>query len=813
MARCGYCIRTSVLGILITVAVLFAPSAALAERRVALVIGNGAYKNATHLPNPTNDARDVAAALGRIGFDTILGLDLDRAGMDDYAVRFARAAREADVALFYYSGHAMQFAGVNYLMPVDAKLADEADLRRLAKIDDIVADVQQAKNLRILVLDSCRDNPLAEELKRSIGRTRAAGMSRGLAKFDSPQGMIVAYSTQAGRTAEDGTGRNSPYTAAFLKHIEVQEEIGTVFRRVSAEVYEATQRTQLPELSLSLIGEFYLKGRAAAAGGAPLAQPATPAPVESAAAQAWAASKDTTSVAVLEAFIRQHGDSIYGPLARARRDELSSAQVAVAKSIPPTGPADSTPKPPAPLARADVVKLFAPFATVLDKARNQYVEPPDERKMLLGAIDRMRSAFPSTHSVSSAGQGPVKAANSGNAKVDLNAVYDAALEILNRPGDARDEGRVLATAINGLLGALDPYSGYMDAKGYRDLQVQSRGEFGGLGLEVTMKDGLVWVVAPLDDAPAARAGVLAGDTITHLDDAPVQGMTLNEAVGKMRGAVGSRVKLTILRDGERPIEVSVTREVVRVRAVRGRIEAGDIGYVRITTFNEQTTEGLKNVIGDITTQIGAGKLKGYIVDLRNNPGGLLNQAIAVSDEFLDRGEIVSTRERKPDSTRRFTAKRGDAINGKPLVVLINGGTAAGSEILAGALQDNKRATIVGTRSFGKGSVQTIIPLGDDAGAVRLTTGAFYTPSGRSIQARGIEPDVEVVQDVPDELKNKAKTGGEAALPGQGGQQSGSQSYVPREAKDDKALQRAIELLGASKRRSGRGSSVSEFGRG
>jgi carboxyl-terminal processing protease len=618
--------------------------------------------------------------------------------------------------------------------------------------------------------------------------------------------MIVAYSTQAGRTAEDGTGRNSPYTAAFLKHIEVQEEIGTVFRRVSADVYEATQRTQLPELSLSLIGEFYLKGRAAAAGGAPLAQPATPAPVESAAAQAWAASKDTTSVAVLEAFIRQHGDSIYGPLARARRDELSSAQVAVAKSIPPTGPADSAPKPPTPLARADVVKLFAPFATVLDKARNQYVEPPDERKMLLSAIDGMRTAFPSTHNVSSAGQGPLQAANSGNAKADLNAVYDAALEILNRPGDARDEGRVLATAINGLLRALDPYSGYVDAKGYRDLQVQTRGEFGGLGLEVTMKDGLVWVVAPLDDAPAARAGILAGDTITHLDDAPVQGMSLNEAVGKMRGAVGSRIKLTILRDGrERPIEV--TREVVRVRAVRGRIEAGDIGYVRITAFNEQTTEGLKKVIGDITTQIGAGKLKGYIVDLRNNPGGLLDQAIAVSDEFLDRGEIVSTRERKPDSTRRFTAKRGDAINGKPMVVLINGGTAAGSEILAGALQDNKRATIVGTRSFGKGSVQTIIPLGTDAGAVRLTTALFYTPSGRSIQARGIEPDVEVLQDVPDEFKDKA------ALRGQGAQQSGSQSYVPREVKDDKALQRAIELLGASKRRSGRGPSVSEFGRG
>jgi carboxyl-terminal processing protease len=363
---------------------------------------------------------------------------------------------------------------------------------------------------------------------------------------------------------------------------------------------------------------------------------------------------------------------------------------------------------------------------------------------------------------------------------------------------------VLVTAINGLLGGLDPHSTYLDAKGYRDVQARNRGEFGGLGVEVTMRDGLVKVVAPYDDAPTTKAGVLAGDTITHLDDASVQGLTLNEAVAKMRGAVGTAVKLTILREGrERPFDISVTRDIVRVRAVRGRIEAGDIGYVRITQLNEQVMENLKKVIGDLTTEIGAGRLKGYIIDLRNNPGGLFDKAIAVSDELLDGGEIASTRGRKADSTRRFAAKAGDTTNGKPLVVLINGGTAAGSEIIAGALQDNKRATIVGTRSFGRGSVQTIIPLGNDAGALRLTTELYYTPSGRAIQAKGIEPDVEVLQDVPDELKDKAKTGGEAALPGhlrgQGKEQTGSQSYVPPEPKDDKALQRAIELLAAAKR--------------
>jgi hypothetical protein len=236
-----------------------APSAG---KRVALVIGNGAYANAPKLPNPPNDAHDVAAALKRLGFDTILALNADRPGMDDAEIRFARAARDADVALFYYSGHALQFNGINYLMPVDAKLTDEADLRRLSRVDDLVADLQQAKNLRILVLDSCRDNPFVEDLKRSVGLSRGVSVQRGLAKLDNPQGMIVSYATQAGRTAEDGQGRNSPYTAAFLKNIEAPQEIGTVFRRIASDVYDTTNRVQLPEISFSIIGEFYLGGAA-----------------------------------------------------------------------------------------------------------------------------------------------------------------------------------------------------------------------------------------------------------------------------------------------------------------------------------------------------------------------------------------------------------------------------------------------------------------------------------------------------------------------------------------------------------------------
>ncbi|HEU6441630.1 MAG TPA: S41 family peptidase, partial [Microvirga sp.] len=307
-----------------------------------------------------------------------------------------------------------------------------------------------------------------------------------------------------------------------------------------------------------------------------------------------------------------------------------------------------------------------------------------------------------------------------------------------------DESKLVEAAINGMLTSLDPHSSYMDAKSFRDMQVQTRGEFGGLGIEVTMEDGLVKVVAPIDDTPASRAGIMANDIITQIDGEQVQGLNLNQAVDKMRGPVNSSVTLKIQRkEAKDPIEVKLTRETIKVRPVRARVE-GDIGVLRVTQFNEQTYEGLRSSIEKLTQDIGADKLAGFVIDLRNNPGGLLDQAIMVSDAFLDRGEIVSTRSRNAEDTQRFSAKAGDLAKGKPLVVLVNGGSASASEIVAGALQDHKRATVLGTRSFGKGSVQTIIPLGGN-GAVRLTTARYYTPSGRSVQAGGIKPDIVVPQ--------------------------------------------------------------------
>src|SRR3954451_15642424 len=302
-----------------------------------------------------------------------------------------------------------------------------------------------------------------------------------------------------------------------------------------------------------------------------------------------------------------------------------------------------------------------------------------------------------------------------------------------------EDSKLVESAINGMLAGLDPHSSYMDSKSFRDMQVQTRGEFGGLGIEVTMEDGLIKVVAPIDETPAAKAGVLANDIITHLDDEPVQGLTLNQAVEKMRGPVNTKIKIRITRKGiDKPVEVSLTRDVIRVRSVRSHMEGDDIGYVRITQVNEQTTEGLRRAITDMPSQAGD-KLKGFVLDLRNNPGGLLDQAISVSDAFLEKGEIVSTRGRNAEETQRYNARAGDLTKGKPVIVLVNGGSASASEIVAGALQDHKRATILGTRSFGKGSVQTIIPLGSGNGALRLTTARYFTPSGRSIQAKGIVP--------------------------------------------------------------------------
>jgi len=365
--------------------------------------------------------------------------------------------------------------------------------------------------------------------------------------------------------------------------------------------------------------------------------------------------------------------------------------------------------------------------------------------------------------------------------------------------DKPDDAKLISSAISGMVDGLDPHSNYMDAKSFNDMQVDTNGRFGGLGMEVTMTDGLVKVVSPIDNTPAAKAGILAGDVITQVDDQPIKGMALDLVVAKLRGPVGSKVKLQVTRkDLAAPLNFTLTREVIKIQSVKDHAEGTDVGYIRITQFNDLTTDELKAALKDLATKIPEAQVKGYVLDLRNNPGGLLDQAVSVSDAFLNRGEVVSIRGRSPGDSERFDAKSGDLIHGKRLIVLINGGTASAAEIVSGALQDHKRATILGTRSFGKGSVQTIIPLGEGNGALRLTTARYYTPSGRSIQAQGITPDIRVVEDVPKDVADRIGEVSEASLRGHlkatGAEEKGSQAYVPPDEKDDKALQTALALL-------------------
>jgi carboxyl-terminal processing protease len=299
-------------------------------------------------------------------------------------------------------------------------------------------------------------------------------------------------------------------------------------------------------------------------------------------------------------------------------------------------------------------------------------------------------------------------------------------------------------AVKGMLTALDPHSSYMDAKEYKEMMVQTRGEFGGLGMQVTMENGLVKVVSPIDDTPAARAGMKPNDLILAIDDAPVADMTLSEAVDKLRGAVGSQVKLTVRRKDTDPFEITLTRADIKVDPVKAQLAGNDIAYLRVTNFSERTDQALEQAFKSLQQKAGGSKLAGVVLDLRNNPGGLLDQAVAVSNDFLDQGSIVSIKGRQSRDNRNYEAQRNhDITHGLPIVVLINGGSASASEIVAGALQDNHRAVLLGTRSFGKGSVQTVLQVKESGGAIRLTTALYFTPSGRSIQAKGIDPDVVV----------------------------------------------------------------------
>ena len=364
------------------------------------------------------------------------------------------------------------------------------------------------------------------------------------------------------------------------------------------------------------------------------------------------------------------------------------------------------------------------------------------------------------------------------------------------------EEDLMEKALNGMLSALDPHSGYMNEETFQEMQIDTSGKFGGLGIQITLEDGIIKVISPIDDTPAYKAGVIAGDLITAIDGIPVLGMTLSESVDLMRGKPGSKITITIAREGSEIFDLDIIRDIIKIQSVKHEIFDNNIGYLRITSFTEQTKKGLGKAIKEIQKKLKNNEI-GYILDLRSNPGGLLTQAIAVSDIFLENGEIVSTRERGEKNIRSYKAKKGDMINNKALIVLINNGSASASEIVAGALQDHSRAIILGTKSFGKGSVQSIIPLfdynRDKQGAIRLTTARYYTPSGNSIQAKGIEPDIIIEQGKFE--KNEMYTYSESDLRGSLNNENEinnneSKNDIEGQFKEDYQLSRAVDLIKA-----------------
>lgn len=406
---------------------------------------------------------------------------------------------------------------------------------------------------------------------------------------------------------------------------------------------------------------------------------------------------------------------------------------------------------------------------------------------------------------------------SGDTRAQTYRQLDLFAEILARAESEYvteiDQAEAMEAAIDGMLTSLDPHSGYLSPDDFRDMQVQTSGQYGGLGIEVTMEDGFLKVVTPMDDTPASQAGLESGDLLTAIDGKPIVGQTLSDAVKEIRGPVGTDITISVLREGEDPFDVTMTREVIRPKSVDWQIKDDDLAYIRVSTFNERTTDLLEDAVSGISRELGR-QPAGIVLDLRNNGGGLLDQAVSVSDLFLSGGEVVSTQGRRPGDIERYNARSGEIFRDIPMVVLINGGSASASEIVAGALQDRGRAKVLGITSFGKGSVQTVIPLGAEKGAIRLTTARYYTPAGRSIQATGIEPDIEVAQRrVSEEELKSINYWSEADLPNALDNDDGTQRRAPHMPEDqppegyegdDYQLDRAIEELRGNGRRAATG---------
>ena len=704
------------------VGLIFATAPATADQRVALVIGNSGYKHASPLKNPLNDAADIATALKSFGFEVIMGLDLEKAGLEAKIRQFANSLKGADSGVFFYAGHGLQMSGQNLLIPVDAKLEDASGIDfETVRLDLIQRIMEREAKTSILFLDACRDNPLARSLARAMG-TRSADVRRGLAPTESGVGTLISFSTQPGNVALDGAGRNSPFAGALAKQLSTsKDDLGAILIAVRNEVMQASNNQQVPWEHSSLRSRFYFSLANATTGPQDQSLP-------SEVAQRWAEIKDSDDAALLTAFRLQYGtrNPLYDHLAQKRLDALKISE----KS-------EIEPK------RIDRQQAAELLRRIFGIVRDNYPERPDEPQLLSRAVGRLLDRYPGTFDKSelTAKIGTLDAAQP-NSTADLLAEIFESLQ--QQHGRKAEPEILLESMTNAVLRGLDAQSYYVRPERNRAVQVTTKGEFGGIGIEIRMENGLAKVIAPLDDTPAAKADLRAGDLIAQIDGRPIAGLTLEQVVARLRGPVRTSVTLAIQRKGvERPIQHDIIRDVIRIKAVKSRLES-DVIYIKITTFNEQARPNVRSAIEELKRAAGD-RLKGYILDLRNNSGGLLDVATAIADDFLESGTIVSTKGRGKNATLLRVAQPGDLAEGKPMVVLVNAGTASGAEIVTAALQENRRALVIGVRTLGKGSIQTIFPFGDQ-GALRLTTSHFFTPLNRELETVGVSPDIVIEQE-------------------------------------------------------------------
>ncbi|MDD5300426.1 MAG: S41 family peptidase [Gallionella sp.] len=741
---------------------------AASEQRIALVIGNSAYRSGV-LRNPVNDAKDVAAKLRRQGFTVIERSNLQTRQIGRTLSEFRSKLIPGAVALVFYAGHGLQIKGENYLPAVDAEISAEEDVpNQSISVRQIMDVLDTAKTrLNLVFLDACRNNPYSRSFRSAAGD--------GLARISAPSGTLISYATRPGSVAADGDGRNGLYTSKLLKQMDSPLPIELALKRVVTEVKATSQGRQEPWMEGSIEGDFCFAGCNAGApiqAAKPEASPVhEPAPQRPQGGISYEPAPGSGSIGIIsraagtEVWVddkkigetRDSGEMLISSLDSGTHRILARKSNRTWEQTVEVAPGSKTTVSVA--IESSIPSLSATLLSeVVASVDKNYVTQPDLGRFLLGALRGIEKTVPGgTISISQTNDGVALAyvaANNAPTRVVLaspKTTSDLQKEIIFGASLAReiapglDQAKLEEAMLGAALANLDPHSDFLNPEQFQELMTATSGTFGGVGIEIGINEDELTVVAPIEGAPAERAGIRAGDRIVAINGTTTKGVKLTDVVKQTRGFPATPVTLSVMRESwTAPQDFAITREIIRIQSVRSRdIEPG-IGYIAVRQFQQDTSDALQAALDKWQGGFfGANTLQGMVLDLRNNPGGLLNVAVEIAGKFLDDGRLVVTAEgRSPDSKMRLTASGKTRYVDIPMVVLVNEGSAAGTEILAGALQDSNRAIIVGNRTFGKGSIQTILPLSGGA-AIKLSTALYRTPSGRIIDGQGIEPNILV----------------------------------------------------------------------